>query len=307
MFRAVRDEVMTETKREQQPFVYGSLSKEAIYLKPLPPVQTAAALPATIAKPAADPKPAADAKPPAEAMKENANPRDNVVRNVFSSEDAQRVAAMGDDLKLKMPTFAIGETKSDVPDSYRRFVGIWSSKTGYNGGKGRHAMLIVTEVLSDGLALGHYLWGPPTKLSAEKNVPAGYVDFTGKITDGALLFKSGAVAMDARLSGSATMTVHADDPRTHEGKKASVATIKFSPLWRLSSLDSPAAQREPSERPRTVTEPAKPKPQGPKVAQEDDPRAGKVAGSSMEDRYRACRKLVKGFAQREACARNGGM
>jgi len=34
MFRSVRDDVMTATNREQQPFVYGSLSKAAIYLKP---------------------------------------------------------------------------------------------------------------------------------------------------------------------------------------------------------------------------------------------------------------------------------
>jgi uncharacterized caspase-like protein len=33
LFRAVRDEVLAATKREQQPFVYGSLSKQAIYLK----------------------------------------------------------------------------------------------------------------------------------------------------------------------------------------------------------------------------------------------------------------------------------
>ena len=32
-----------------------------------------------------------------------------------------------------------------------------------------------------------------------------------------------------------------------------------------------------------------------------------AGGSTMEDRYRACRKLVKGFAQREACARNGSI
>jgi uncharacterized caspase-like protein len=36
LFRAVRDEVLAVTKREQQPFVYGSLSKQAIYLKGLP-------------------------------------------------------------------------------------------------------------------------------------------------------------------------------------------------------------------------------------------------------------------------------
>jgi uncharacterized caspase-like protein len=40
LFRTVRDEVMAATKREQQPFVYGSLSKQAIYLKePLAKVQ----------------------------------------------------------------------------------------------------------------------------------------------------------------------------------------------------------------------------------------------------------------------------
>ena len=34
LFRAVRDDVLTATGREQQPYVYGSLSKDSIYLKP---------------------------------------------------------------------------------------------------------------------------------------------------------------------------------------------------------------------------------------------------------------------------------
>src|SRR5258705_4033179 len=34
LFRNVRDDVMSATRSEQQPFVYGSLSKTAIYLKP---------------------------------------------------------------------------------------------------------------------------------------------------------------------------------------------------------------------------------------------------------------------------------
>jgi hypothetical protein len=34
LFRNVRDDVLAATDREQQPFVYGSLSKEAVYLKP---------------------------------------------------------------------------------------------------------------------------------------------------------------------------------------------------------------------------------------------------------------------------------
>jgi Caspase domain len=38
LFRNVHDDVIAATGREQQPFVYGSLTKEAIYLKPAPAV-----------------------------------------------------------------------------------------------------------------------------------------------------------------------------------------------------------------------------------------------------------------------------
>ena len=38
LFRNVRDDVLRATQREQEPFVYGSLSRDAIYLKPPVPV-----------------------------------------------------------------------------------------------------------------------------------------------------------------------------------------------------------------------------------------------------------------------------
>jgi hypothetical protein len=43
LFRNVRDDVLAATNDEQRPFVYGSLSKEAIYLKPPPAVATPSA------------------------------------------------------------------------------------------------------------------------------------------------------------------------------------------------------------------------------------------------------------------------
>jgi hypothetical protein len=46
LFRRVRDDVMAATKREQQPFVYGSLSKEEIYLKIASAPKQASAVPA---------------------------------------------------------------------------------------------------------------------------------------------------------------------------------------------------------------------------------------------------------------------
>ena len=48
LFRNVRDDVIAATHNEQQRFVYGSLSKEAIYLKP-PPVASASPAPDQIA------------------------------------------------------------------------------------------------------------------------------------------------------------------------------------------------------------------------------------------------------------------
>lgn len=51
IFRNVRDEVMAATKREQQPFVYGSLSKEAIYLKEPLAISRPSAAPAAPSEP----------------------------------------------------------------------------------------------------------------------------------------------------------------------------------------------------------------------------------------------------------------
>jgi formylglycine-generating enzyme required for sulfatase activity len=54
LFRAVRDDVLKTTKNEQQPFVYGSLSREAVYLKAaaavVPPVASGPSAGALLAR-----------------------------------------------------------------------------------------------------------------------------------------------------------------------------------------------------------------------------------------------------------------
>lgn len=60
LFRAVREDVMTATANGQQPFVYGSLAKELIYLKPAAigsamSASTTSTLPLTSAKPTLPP------------------------------------------------------------------------------------------------------------------------------------------------------------------------------------------------------------------------------------------------------------
>jgi hypothetical protein len=151
--------------------------------------------------------------PPQVEQSQNVQKRDPANgggQNPFTPEDAQRVAAMGSELKLTMPAFAIGHTKVGVPVSFRRYVGIWAGKV--EKGQGRQKMLILTEALSDGLVLGYYIYGPTAKGSWDNNAPAGYVNFAGKISDNALRFNSGKYPIEVRLNGANAMKMHLTNP-----------------------------------------------------------------------------------------------
>ena len=306
LFRNVRDEVMTATKREQQPFVYGSLSKEAIYLKPLAvniapkaspvPSLIAPTSPtkedeqfwqaiktsdvaglfeeflkrypyssraiearerlaelkskqvAPVSQVGASPSiTVAKSEPPDSRETQSANDVSRQPRNLYKPEDAQRVTQMADELALKLPIppFQIGETRSVVPVPYQRFVGIWSSKLGWDHGKGRHGMLVVTEVQSDGLARGYYLWGPATKLSWEKT-PAGYTLFSERISDDTLSFKTGTTTIDVKLNSHNAMALHSTYLRA--GKKAQTSSTEFSPIWQLVSPDQDRLETRRNDR-----------------------------------------------------------
>jgi Caspase domain len=349
LFRNVRDEVMTATKREQQPFVYGSLSKEAIYLKPTAPV----AAPATAA--AVTPPTSTDdeqfwrairsspvpglyedflTRYPKSAHVEEARQRlrdlgsnqsgptslgsasptatdvaalpqtsqiashdPNSIGieklNSFTPADSERVASMGAKLQLKMPPFVFATTQTGTPNAYLRFVGIWSSERGWGRyGNGRHGMLIVTGVSEDGVARGYYLYGPSTSTSWQQG-PAGYISFAEKISGDSFSFKT-KTTIEAKLGIRNIMSLQS--ARTESGSEKS--NVDFSPVWQLVRPDSPskrppaASGNNHSETKKRITAP---------VGNVPD----KVVGQSIEERYRACRKLVKGFTRREACARTG--
>ena len=268
LFRNVRDEVMSATKREQQPFVYGSLSKEAIYLKPLatPTVQATATpseAPAStedqrvwnLIKTSRDSSLFEDflrryASSPhaADVRQRLANLKSTQVASVapllpasdqnrqFTPEDAQRVATMGTDLKLKMPPFVIGDTKVDAPVSFRRYVGIWVRKV--ETGKERQRMLILTEAGSDGRVVGYHVYGAAGTLSWT-NEPAGYIKFVGKISDNVLRFNSGKYPVEVRLSGANAITMLMINP----DQKSNGSGFKLTPLWQLMPNERPAISR----------------------------------------------------------------
>jgi hypothetical protein len=312
LFRNVRDEVMTATKREQQPFVYGSLSKEAIYLKPpvvVPP--SASVAPATPL--AVPPAVVAKASPEQNDGKDRATPPGERKRNAFADEDARRVAAMATKLKLSMPPFAIGETKGDVPVLFQRYVGIWVGKV--EPGEGRQKMLVLTEVQSDGTILGYYVYGPAGKGSWDEKSPAGYFSFSAKISDNIFQFKPGVYPTEVKLSNGDAMSMRMTNP----DKKMAAAVIKFTPLWRLVSADrtSPAndSGKGSNEGGRTARKRTAASSSSSVESEPASPNSGD-SSQSTKALYAKCsaeghriaggKHKNVGFSRIEACVRNGG-
>ena len=180
-------------------------------------------------------------------------------------------------------------------DTHAMFVGVWSNKQGWANGKGRYGMLIVTEVSATGLAKGYYLWGEPTKDSWGRD-PAGYTTFQEYImNDG---FSIGGTQVSVKLNnGVLNLKSFKKD------KPSEISRIDLRPVWQLVRTGDTAAPSGRQEKPSRSNADRK------KSIAETRPAAtSPTSGSAtMEERYRACRKLVKGFARREACARNGAI
>jgi hypothetical protein len=341
---------MMATKREQQPFVYGSLSREEIYLK-APAVTAAARLAAdpVVVPPTADEKfwraiqtatavglyedflsrypgsshvvearqrikdlrskevaaasPATIPSRLEDNLKTTKGSEDSGTRpsdrNLFTVEDSQKVAAIGAAQQLDMPKFIISPAQDDPLGANSRFVGVWASKLGWGNGKGRHSMLIITEVSATGLARGYYVWGPPTKQSWGKD-GAGYKPFAEYVANGRFSIKV-----------TPEINVNLDDKNVlklrvaKSDKPADKSNIELRPIWQLLRVREyvePSTKREQASRHRASHHEA---PKREAAAVSNPPR--NVSGSTVEDRYRACRKLVKGFARREACARTGAI
>jgi hypothetical protein len=264
LFRRVRDDVMTATKREQQPFVYGSLSKDEIYLKsPIGATTEKIAAPkittedeqfwqsirtsdvsgffeeflkrypnslrvndarqrlASLSSQPLSPNGAETDQP--------VLPQQSAENRALSREDEAKIAALANEMKLKMPSYVMGEIKPDVPQSVRRFLGIWANKDGYDGG-GRRAMLIVTEAASNGTVAGYYVWGPPTKTSWVQD-QAGYSKITGQITNGGLEFRFATVTITARMEGRTRLLARLT---TTDGTKKT-GSGRFSSVWQIES------------------------------------------------------------------------
>ena len=285
MFRNVRDEVMSATRREQQPFVYGSLSKEAIYLKE--PLPVAAATPSATA-PAAPPDEVlweairesniaglfeeflrrfpnsprvaeartrlADARKSAEQAAsasqpsgprialqtpaDSAEPSADMPQagGLFTAQDAKRIATIASSNKIPLPQYRINKPDAKVSADVRKFVGVWASKVAFGGGRGRHVLLIVTDVDASRRVTGSYSFGPPTPTTFNQN-PAGTLAFAGQIDGNTLRFENPNAVWTVKFTVGDSLHLTQrlkNDSRT--------PTVVLEPVWRLVERERSASR-----------------------------------------------------------------
>jgi hypothetical protein len=106
-------------------------------------------------KPTASLEPPPAAAPPA-AASPAALPDVPQAGGFLTEQDLQRVHAIAaQDHLVIMPSFNIERPDPKLPAGLRKFVGVWASEIGFNGGKSRHAMLIITKVDASSHATGY--------------------------------------------------------------------------------------------------------------------------------------------------------
>jgi hypothetical protein len=94
-------------------------------------------------------------------------------------------------------------------------------------------MLIITDASSTGWISGHWLWGPPTKLSWGRSAPGSNPVFEQVVGDSFTMKMGNTISV--KLNKNNTMSLVS----TKEGSPNQASRIEFHPIWQLTSA-SPA-------------------------------------------------------------------
>lgn len=180
------------------------------------------------------------------------------MRKLFTTEDGQKVAVVGTAQRLDMPKFAVAPVSDGPLNAHAKFVGVWSSKRGWNG-KGRYGMVIITDVSDTGLARGYYVWGPPVKGSWTQDA-AGYRWFSEYIVNDKLTIKV-KPEVEAKLHEN-VLTLST----TRLGKPTDKSSIELRPIWQLAraseKVEQSTRREQAPQRETTKTATAGSNPQG---------------------------------------------
>jgi DNA-binding winged helix-turn-helix (wHTH) protein len=152
---------------------------------------------------------------------------------LFSDADAERVTGLADKKQLPLPTFIIRQPADRVPESLRRFVGIWVSDTGWIVSH-RQFMLIVTAVDDRGAAEGYEVHAPAQPKSPIQS-PAHAAPFVAHI--------SGATLHYSSFTGEheATLTLQNQINFRLTFQKGGIGLVTLDPVWTLVEAERAAA------------------------------------------------------------------
>ena len=157
-------------------------------------------------------------------------------RDLVSVEDARHLAKLAAEKELPLPAFHITSRAEDVPDTMRRFVGVWLSDTGWRYSD-RQLMVIITSVTKSGVVSGYFANGPSTPYSRMQG-PAFVMAFKGHINAGTMRYDGyiGMYLANLDREGSMEFKLIFKDGVT--------TAAKLKPVWTLpKSGPTEAAER----------------------------------------------------------------
>jgi uncharacterized glyoxalase superfamily protein PhnB len=155
------------------------------------------------------------------------------ISELFSLQDMKRITALADEKQLPLPPIRIRRPTADVPLSMRRFIGIWVTDPGAEQ-TSRQYMLIITNVLPTGHAVGFHIVGPPDRADALPSRP-DFFAFVGRISESELLIKK----TDPHITGELNARNELSVAETWR-KGPSPARILLKPVWTLTDAERTA-------------------------------------------------------------------
>jgi hypothetical protein len=158
---------------------------------------------------------------------------------LFTQDDAKRVAAVAVTKQLPLPAFQIREPADDVPRTFRRFVGIWVSDTGWMLSH-RQLMLIVTHVDRNGSAMGYTVDGPPQPKTPVQT-PAGAHVFQARISGDSLFHDTeyGRRVVSLTSQNRIELQMFWRDGR--------VGAVSLNPVWTLVEAERGSGASTPAQ------------------------------------------------------------
>jgi Caspase domain len=145
------------------------------------------------------------------------------VSDLFRPEDMTIVKDFASKKEMPIPAFKIYKPGSNIPETMRRFIGVWGSDKGSTSG--RAWGLIIEDVSAQGMAIGYTVFGPPQSASIQS--PAAYYPAVGKITDNKLVIKGKRTEIVATLGADNRIVM----TETYVNGVTGSALLK--PIWQL--------------------------------------------------------------------------